>query len=128
MAETAQTNGTAVLLDGKTISEQVRDELKKEVSAYKDAHPSFRPKLIAMQVGARSDSSVYIRQKSKACKETGIEFEHIQLAEDIQQSDLDAQLDSINNDPSVHGILVQLPLPDHLNTKHVVHSIRPEKD
>ncbi|KAJ1668118.1 tetrahydrofolate synthase [Coemansia sp. RSA 1813] len=128
MSDSAKNKAAAVLLDGKAISEQVRNELKDEVAAYKDMHPSFKPKLVAMQVGTRSDSSVYIRQKSKACKEIGIEFEHVQLAEDIQQSDLDAQLDSINNDPSVHGILVQLPLSDHLNTKHVVHSICPEKD
>ncbi|KAJ1941354.1 tetrahydrofolate synthase, partial [Linderina macrospora] len=58
----------------------------------------------------------------------GIDFEHIQLDETIQQAELDARLDQVNNDPSVHGIIVQLPVPDHLNTKHIVHSILPEKD
>ncbi|KAJ1933564.1 tetrahydrofolate synthase, partial [Linderina macrospora] len=60
---------TGVRLDGKAISEAVRTELKEEVAAFKQQHPTFKPKLLAIQVGARSDSSVYIRQKSKACKE-----------------------------------------------------------
>ncbi|KAJ1952518.1 tetrahydrofolate synthase, partial [Linderina pennispora] len=119
---------TGVRLDGKAISEAVRLELKEEVAAFKKQHPTFKPKLMAIQVGARSDSSVYIRQKSKACNEIGIDFEHVQLDENIQQAELDARLDQVNNDPSVHGIIVQLPVPDHLNTKHIVHSILPEKD
>ncbi|KAJ2803881.1 tetrahydrofolate synthase [Coemansia guatemalensis] len=118
----------AARLDGKAVSEQVRQELAEKVADFKKLHPTFAPKLVAIQVGERSDSSVYIRQKSKACKEIGIEFEHVQLPEDIQQSSLDAHLDRINNDPAVHGIIVQLPVPDHLNTKHIVHSICPEKD
>ncbi|KAJ1842165.1 tetrahydrofolate synthase, partial [Coemansia sp. RSA 2708] len=113
----------AVRLDGKVISEQVRKELTRTVAEYKEKHPAFAPKLVAIQVGARSDSSVYIRQKSKACNEVsatvnfglplggiGIAFEHVQLPEDIQQSELDAHLDKINNDPAIHGIIVQLPL------------------
>ncbi|KAI8323147.1 FTHFS-domain-containing protein [Martensiomyces pterosporus] len=119
---------SCIPLDGKAISEKVREELKDEVAAYRQVHPTFKPKLVAMQVGERSDSSVYIRQKAKACREIGIEFEHIQLAEDIQQAELDARLDQINNDPAIHGIIVQLPVPDHLSTKHIVHSICPEKD
>ncbi|KAJ2159586.1 tetrahydrofolate synthase [Coemansia sp. RSA 552] len=118
----------ATRLDGKAIAGQVRKELTERVAGFKQEHPAFRPKLVAIQVGERSDSSVYIRQKSKACKEIGIEFEHVQLASDIRQSELDARLDAINNDPSVHGIIVQLPVPDHLSTRHVVHSIKPEKD
>ncbi|KAJ2365735.1 tetrahydrofolate synthase, partial [Coemansia sp. RSA 2610] len=98
----------AVRLDGKVISEQVRKELTSTVAEYKEKHPAFAPKLVAIQVGARSDSSVYIRQKSKACNEIGIAFEHVQLPEDIQQSELDAHLDKINNDPAIHGIIVQL--------------------
>ncbi|KAJ2847719.1 tetrahydrofolate synthase, partial [Coemansia erecta] len=128
MQDPGQPSASAVCLDGKRISEQVRAELKTEVAAFKAKHSAFRPKLVAIQVGARSDSSVYIRQKSKACQEIGIEFEHLQLDETIRQSELDAQLDRINNDPSVHGIIVQLPVPEHLSTKHIVHSILPEKD
>ncbi|KAJ1790084.1 tetrahydrofolate synthase [Coemansia sp. RSA 2167] len=119
---------TAVRLDGKVISEQVRSELSQKVAEFKKNHPTFTPKLVAIQVGERSDSSVYIRQKSKACNEIGISFEHIQLPDDIQQAELDTHLDKINNDPTIHGIIVQLPVPDHLSTKHIVHSICPEKD
>ncbi|KAJ2781041.1 tetrahydrofolate synthase [Coemansia interrupta] len=120
--------GGAVRLDGKAVSEQVRAELKADVAAFRAEHPGFQPKLVAIQVGGRSDSSVYIRQKDKACKEVGIEFEHLQLAEDVQQAELDALVDRVNHDPRVHGIIVQLPVPAHLSTKHVVHSILPEKD
>ncbi|KAJ2707581.1 tetrahydrofolate synthase [Coemansia sp. IMI 203386] len=128
MQDPAQQPASAVRLDGKHISEQVRAELKADVAAFKAEHPAFQPKLVAIQVGTRSDSSVYIRQKSKACQEIGIEFEHLQLDDTIQQNELDAQVDRINNDPRVHGIIVQLPVPDHLSTKHIVHSILPEKD
>ncbi|KAJ2455414.1 tetrahydrofolate synthase [Coemansia sp. RSA 2336] len=121
-------DSSAVRLDGKVVSEQVRKELAATVAEFKSKHPAFAPKLVAVQVGARSDSSVYIRQKSKACNEVGILFEHIQLPDDIQQAELDKHLDKINNDPTIHGIIVQLPVPDHLNTKHIVHSICPEKD
>ncbi|KAJ2709121.1 tetrahydrofolate synthase, partial [Coemansia spiralis] len=122
------TETVAARLDGKIISQQVRDELAATVAEFKLAHPAFAPKLVAIQVGARSDSSLYVRQKAKACIETGIEFDHVQLPEDIQQADLDARLDQINNDPTVHGIIVQLPVPAHLSTRHIVHAIRPEKD
>ncbi|KAJ2412138.1 tetrahydrofolate synthase [Coemansia sp. IMI 209128] len=127
MSDTQSTSG-AVRLDGKAIAEQVRMELATEVAEFKAAHPTFRPKLVALQVGERSDSSVYIRQKAKACKEIGVEFEHVQLDEGIQQAELDARVDSINDDPAIHGLLVQLPLPAHLSTRHVVQSIRAEKD
>ncbi|KAJ1902318.1 tetrahydrofolate synthase [Kickxella alabastrina] len=123
-----ETRRQATLLDGKKISEQVRAELKSEVEAFRNEYPGFRPKLVAVQVGERSDSSVYIRQKEKACKEVGVEFEHVQLNEDIQQEELDAHVDRINHDNSVHGIIVQLPVPGHLSTRHIVHSILPSKD
>ncbi|KAJ2721914.1 tetrahydrofolate synthase [Coemansia sp. Benny D115] len=128
MADSAQQATTATLLDGKLISEQVRAELKSEVSAFRLQHPSFQPKLVALQVGERSDSSVYIRQKSKACNEVGVAFEHIQLPESVTQAELDEHVNRINHDPGVHGIIVQLPVPAHLSTKHIVHSILPQKD
>ncbi|KAJ2243337.1 hypothetical protein GGI13_006638, partial [Coemansia sp. RSA 455] len=68
MSDMQSTSG-AVRLDGKAIAERVREELAVEVAEFKAAHPTFRPKLVALQVGERSDSSVYIRQKAKACKE-----------------------------------------------------------
>ncbi|KAJ2382667.1 tetrahydrofolate synthase, partial [Coemansia sp. RSA 2603] len=129
MAETTdKQQKSAVRLDGKAVSEQVRAELKADVAAFRGLHPGFQPKLVAIQVGGRSDSSVYIRQKDKACKEVGIEFEHVQLDEDVQQGELDALVDRVNGDPRVHGIIVQLPVPAHLSTRHIVHSIAPEKD
>ncbi|KAJ2580459.1 tetrahydrofolate synthase, partial [Coemansia sp. RSA 1836] len=107
---------------------KVRAELAKEVAEFKMEHPTFQPKLVAVQVGERSDSSAYIKQKAKACQEIGVAFEHIQLADTVQQAELDACVDAINDDPAVHGLLVQLPLPAHLSTRHVVQSIRAEKD
>ncbi|KAJ2745227.1 tetrahydrofolate synthase [Coemansia sp. BCRC 34301] len=119
---------SCVVLDGKAIAEDIRLELANEVALFKAAHPTFQPKLVALQVGERSDSTVYIRQKAKACREIGVEFEHVQLDTGIQQAELDACVDAINDDPLVHGLLVQQPLPGHLSSRHVVQSIRAEKD
>ncbi|KAJ2008691.1 tetrahydrofolate synthase [Coemansia thaxteri] len=124
----AESDSGAVMMDGKAIAEQIRHDLKLRVAAYKAQHPGFRPKLVALQVGQRSDSDVYIRQKAKACGEIGVEFEHVQLAEDVTQAALDARVDAINGDPAVHGLLVQQPLPGHLSTRHVVQAIRADKD
>ncbi|KAJ2892000.1 tetrahydrofolate synthase, partial [Coemansia aciculifera] len=119
---------TCVCLDGKAVADAVRGELAQQVAQLKAEHPSFQPKLIALQVGGRSDSSAYIRQKAKACKEIGIDFEHVQLDETVEQAELDARVEAINDDPTVHGLLVQLPLPAHLSTQHVVQSISVSKD
>ncbi|KAJ1920321.1 tetrahydrofolate synthase [Mycoemilia scoparia] len=118
----------AQLMSGKDISATVQEELKQEVAAYKAMHPSFRPKLAVIQVGGREDSSLYVRQKGKACEKVGVEFDHIVLSEETTQEELDEALENLNNDLAVHGILVQLPLPKHLDERRVISSISPEKD
>jgi methylenetetrahydrofolate dehydrogenase (NADP+) / methenyltetrahydrofolate cyclohydrolase len=110
-------------MDGKALAERVRGEVAGEVSALS------RPVgLATVLVGDDPASAVYVRNKQKACREVGIEpFDHTPSA-DISQDDLLALVDRLNADESVTGILVQLPLPDHIDEDKVIRSIKPIKD
>ncbi|GMM34146.1 hypothetical protein DASC09_014710 [Saccharomycopsis crataegensis] len=119
---------TAEIIDGKTVSASIRSQLSQEIAAIKAKSPSFAPQLVVVQVGARPDSSVYVRMKRKAAEEVGIIFQHIDLPESIDQDALLARIDSLNQDSAVHGIIVQLPLPDHLDPQAITNAVSPEKD
>lgn len=84
--------------------------------------------MVVVQVGAREDSSVYVRMKAKAAQEVGIEFDHVKLSEDISEADLLRKVKHLNDDNKVHGILVQMPLPSHINEGLVIETIDPRKD
>ncbi len=114
------------LIDGKAVSQKIRDDLKQEVEELKQK--GINPKLAVILVGNNPASQVYVRNKSKACKEVGIEFEEFILPEDITESKLLDIIDSLNNDKSVHGILVQSPLPDGLSDQKAFQRIDPKKD
>ena len=116
----------ANLIDGKTISAKVRDELAKEVEALKAK--GVEPGLAVVLVGSDPASEVYVRNKGKACEKTGINsFQHT-LPEDTSMDDLLALIDRLNNDDKVNGILVQLPLPKHMDEDKVIEAISPDKD
>ena len=114
-------------IDGKAISAQMRAELKEECAAFV-AKNGFRPGLTVVIVGEDPASRVYVRNKHLACEEVGFASEVIALPETTQQEELNALIDRLNGDPSVHGILVQLPLPKHLDAGEVVLRIDPRKD
>ena len=85
-------------------------------------------KVAFIQVGDNQASNVYVRNKIKLCEEVGIEVEHIKLSYDIKPSTLDNYIKSLNQDKNIHGIMVQLPLPPHLNEEQVINAIDPNKD
>ena len=118
---------TAQLIDGKAIAQKVRDEVKEKV-AKRLAEGKSQPGLATVLVGERIDSATYVKMKQKACAELGMTSFHHPLPADISQEDLEKLITELNADPKVSGILVQLPLPDHLDEERVLQLISLEKD
>lgn len=116
----------AQLIDGKIISTQIKDELKTEVSILKEK--GIVPCLAVIQVGNDPASSVYVNNKKKACAYIGIESKAYELEETISQEELMKLVEKLNQDSNVNGILVQLPLPKHIDENAIIHAITPEKD
>lgn len=105
----------AKVLSGKLLSAEVRESLKVKVAEIKEKDASFNPGLVIVQVGGREDSNVYIRMKLKAAEEIGMSARHVQLPRSTNQQELLAEIKILNEDPAVHGIIVQMPL-DSENT------------
>ncbi|WBW71180.1 C1-5,6,7,8-tetrahydrofolate (THF) synthase, trifunctional enzyme Thf1 [Schizosaccharomyces osmophilus] len=118
----------AQILEGVALARQTREFLRERVSSIQKTCPTFQPVLKIVQVGAREDSSVYVRMKTRAAAETGINCEHINFPPDISEYELLLALKQFNDDPSVHGIIVQLPLPAHLDERRITESVSVEKD
>lgn len=118
---------TAQLIDGKMIAQQVRDEIAAKVAKRLETGRSV-PTLATVLVGDRTDSATYVSAKQKACAELGMGSISHKLPGDISQEELEKLIKSLNDDKSVHGILVQLPLPPHLNEERVLQLISIEKD
>jgi methylenetetrahydrofolate dehydrogenase (NADP+)/methenyltetrahydrofolate cyclohydrolase len=118
---------TAQIIDGTAIGQKVRDEVKEKVAARIAAGKS-QPGLATVLVGARVDSAAYVGMKQKACAELGMTSYHHPVPTDVSQEDLEKLIKELNADPKVNGILVQLPLPSHLNEERVLQLISIEKD
>jgi len=117
----------AKIIDGKAVATQIRGQIKEAVAKHV-AQGHFAPGLAVVLVGNNPASQVYVKNKRIACKEAGIlSFEH-DLPADTTQADLLALIHQLNQDPTVHGILVQLPLPSHIDTNTVLDHIDPAKD
>lgn len=116
----------AKLLSGKVVSARVKQELKAEVEKLKKEGKETG--LAVVLVGEDPASKVYVRNKEKACEEIGIYSEMHKLPEDTTEEELLALVNKLNNDEKIDGILVQLPLPKHLDDKVIINNIRPDKD
>ncbi len=117
----------AVILDGKSHSAKIREDLKTKIAVGVETGLPL-PHLTAMQVGDNYASTVYIRAKQRACEELGIGFRHFKLPEETSRDALHKAVQEINRDSSVHGLLVQSPLPAHLNEIEVQRMVSPDKD
>ncbi|MFH1704028.1 MAG: bifunctional methylenetetrahydrofolate dehydrogenase/methenyltetrahydrofolate cyclohydrolase FolD [Nitrospirota bacterium] len=117
----------ATLIKGSEISKQIKEELKQEVARLKEKH-NLVPGLATILVGEDEASKVYVGQKEKTCKELGIHSERINLPGDTTEAKLLALVEKLNKDSKIHGILVQLPLPKHINETNVLYAIDPKKD
>jgi methylenetetrahydrofolate dehydrogenase (NADP+) / methenyltetrahydrofolate cyclohydrolase len=117
---------TAQLIDGNAISQQLRADVSTRVSALKAK--GITPGLAVILVGDNPASQVYVRNKVKACEDTGMHSVLETWPATLTEAELLARVDAMNRDPSIHGILVQLPLPAHMNAQRVIEAISPEKD
>ena len=118
---------TAQLINGTAIAQKVRDEVKEKV-AKRLAEGKSQPGLATVLVGDRIDSATYVSMKQKACAELGMTSFHHPIPADVTQEDLEKLIKELNADPKVNGILVQLPLPNHLDEESILKLIDLEKD
>jgi len=116
----------ASLIQGQAIAASLLASIRRELDQWPAS--KARPHLVVIQVGDDPASSVYVRNKVKACEEAGIVSEHRRLPAEIREHDLLQNIDALNQDPKVHGILVQLPLPKHLDAARLIDRIDPNKD
>ena len=116
----------AMIIDGKKISAEIKDEVREEAAALKEEGKEIA--LAVIQVGADPASSVYVRNKKRACEYTGIESVSYELPESTTQEELLDIIRKCNEDSKINGILVQLPLPDHMDEDEVLLAIDPKKD
>ncbi|CAN8106227.1 unnamed protein product [Discula destructiva] len=118
----------AIRIDGTATAKRIRASLHTEIVGKKKINPRYIPSLKIIQVGDRSDSSTYVRMKLKAAEEAGILCELVHLPEEVTEAELLQQINKLNNDHSVHGILVQLPVPKHISEYVITEAVCPEKD
>jgi methylenetetrahydrofolate dehydrogenase (NADP+)/methenyltetrahydrofolate cyclohydrolase len=118
---------TAVAIDGRAVAGRIRGEIATAAAALV-AESGIRPGLAAILVGDHPASAAYVRSKQKACEEAGFRSRVLRLPGETTERELQRQVDALNLDPEIHGILVQLPLPGHMDEGRVVRSVDPAKD
>lgn len=114
------------LIDGKTIAEKIKAEVDSEITALKSA--GINPKLVAVQVGENPASAVYVKQQRKNCEKAGITYELKTLPADIAEEQILSEISKINDDGTVTGIILQLPLPQGIDVRKIQASLSPHKD
>ncbi len=117
----------AQIISGTEVAKQIREELAQEIAELKEKH-NVVPGLVTVLVGEDPASQVYVRSKVKTCENLGIYSERYDLSADTSEEDLLALIDKLNKDAKINGILVQLPLPKHINEGNVLIAIDPKKD
>ena len=116
-----------ILIDGKKIAADLREDLKKEVSELKSKHNKV-PGLTVILIGEDAPSQIYVRNKERSAKEVGLKSEVIKYPDTVEEKTVLNKIEELNNDESVSGILVQLPLPKHIDKQKVIETILPSKD
>ena len=116
----------AIIIDGKELAKKIRSELKNEVVELKNK--GINPKLAVIMVGDDKASKVYVKNKSKACEECGIDYEEFLMDKDIDMEELLETIDKLNKRDDIHGILLQSPIPSNLNINQAFNKINHKKD
>jgi methylenetetrahydrofolate dehydrogenase (NADP+)/methenyltetrahydrofolate cyclohydrolase len=117
------------ILDGKKLSEKIADDLKSQIFDFSQKNPDApKPKLVIIQIGDNKASSVYIKMKQNFAKKIGVTVEVSKFDQNISETELLAHISECNTNSEVHGIIVQLPIPESLNIEKILNSIAPEKD
>ena len=114
-----------MIIDGKKIAEELRNKIKSDIG---ELLGDKRPGLTVILIGEHPASQIYVRNKEKFAKEVGINSSVLKFDENISEENLKKEIKKLNDNPTVHGILVQLPLPKHINQKDIIQTIDPEKD
>jgi methylenetetrahydrofolate dehydrogenase (NADP+) / methenyltetrahydrofolate cyclohydrolase len=117
---------SALFIDGNALSQQMRADFAARTQSL--ISQGVHPGLAVVLVGDNPASQVYVRNKVKACEQVGIHSLLEKYPQDLSQADLLARVDALNNDPAIHGILVQLPLPAHIDAQKIIEAIAPNKD
>jgi methylenetetrahydrofolate dehydrogenase (NADP+)/methenyltetrahydrofolate cyclohydrolase len=115
------------IIDGKLVSANIREKIKEKTKAIKDKYSKV-PGLAAVLVGEDPASQIYVRNKRKSCEDVGIYSEEHKLPESTSQDELLELISKLNNDEKINGILVQLPLPSHIDDSKILNSVSPDKD
>lgn len=115
-----------LLIDGKQVAREVKEELRARVAAFKKA--GVNPKLAVIIIGSHPASLIYVANKEKSCKDVGIEAEVIRLSAQVSQAQVVDIIKRLNEDATVHGIILQLPVPAHLEAAALIELIHPDKD
>ncbi|MFH1452788.1 MAG: bifunctional 5,10-methylenetetrahydrofolate dehydrogenase/5,10-methenyltetrahydrofolate cyclohydrolase [Armatimonadota bacterium] len=118
---------SAIILDGKLLANKILDEVKIKAENFKKQH-EFPPKLATILVGEDEASKLYVNSKTKKCESSGICAENIFFNEDIDEEALLNKIEELNNDKTVHGMLVQQPFPKNFNTFKIINAVSPKKD
>lgn len=113
----------AIIIDGKSVADKITEQLKQKISQLQD-----KPHLAVIQIGNNAASTIYVNLKKKKAEEIGIKSTVINLDENIEEKELIYKIEKLNKDNSVHAILVQLPLPKHINESNIIKAITPNKD
>jgi len=116
----------AKIIDGKSVGIEIREEVKNEVQHL--SAKGKKPGLAVILVGEHPASQVYVKMKARACEEAGIHSVTDRISADISEGFLLEKIDNYNKDPKYHGLLVQLPLPDHINEQKIIEAVAPQKD
>ena len=116
-----------ILIDGKKAAAELRDELKKEVSELKNKYNKV-PGLTVILIGELAPSKIYVKNKERSAIEVGLKSDVIRYPDTVEEKTVLEKIDELNNDDTVSGILVQLPLPKHIDKQKVIESISPGKD
>lgn len=116
-----------MLLDGKAISSTIKEELKEKINIIKEKY-NLEPHLAIIQVGNVNASNIYIRNKIRDCINIGIVPHHLHFEESITMTEIEKEIEILNNDELINGIIVQLPLPKHLDERRIIEKINPKKD
>ena len=116
-----------ILIDGKKAAAELREELKKEVAELKTKHNKV-PGLTVILIGDMTPSQIYVRNKEKSANEVGLKSEVIKYSDTVEEKTVLEKIEELNKDETVSGILVQLPLPKHIDKQKVIEAIDPSKD
>lgn len=115
------------IINGKKIAEQIRNNVSKEILKLKTTY-KIQPNIVTIKIGSDPSSDLYLKLRDNACKEVGIKSSHLEFKEDESEKEILKTIYKLNQDKSIHGILIQLPVPKHISSDNLINALDPKKD